>query len=165
MGHRAHETGAHPAATRWVRIPQPKDGGHARDGRRRRRRPGGRHLQRREGHRLHLGQERQEDHVQGRRGMRRGQDGDHGVCRFPQEAEKVRGPRGEDSARRLARRPAGDRQDLARQGHRRGIRGSVPVHIGLRFHGNVRRRRSQPRSRPVRPGQEPVTEHHLHRRD
>ncbi len=58
----------------------------------------------------------------------------------------------------------GHGKDPARKGRRgRGERGLLP-HVGLRFRGDVRRRRREPRARPLRAGQTPRALHPLHRR-
>ena len=66
---------------------------------------------------------------------------------------------------RAAGRPSRHRQDPHRP--RRGRRGrrAVPVGHRLRLHGDVRRRRRQPRARPVREGPQARPGDHLRRRD
>jgi cell division protease FtsH len=61
--------------------------------------------------------------------------------------------------------PAGHGQDPARQGDRRRGEGAVLLHLRFRLRRDVRRCRRLARARHVRPGEEAVTVHHLHRRD
>ena len=68
-------------------------------------------------------------------------------------------------ARRAAGRPARHRQDAARPRRRRRGRRAVLQHLRLRVRRDVRRRRRQPRARPVRPGQAQRALHRLRRRD
>jgi hypothetical protein len=67
--------------------------------------------------------------------------------------------------RRAARRPARHRQDAARQGHRRRGRRAVLLDLRLRLRRDVRRRRREPRARPVQAGPAQLALHHLPRRD
>ena len=106
-----------------------------------------------------------EGHVPRRGRCRRGGRGaarDQGVPREPQE---VPGARRADSEGRAALRPARHRQDAAgARGRRRGRR-AVLLDLGLGLRRDVRRRRRQPRARPVRAGQAELALHHLHGRD
>jgi len=57
------------------------------------------------------------------------------------------------------------RQDADGARHRGRGRSSVLQHFGLGLRRDVRRRRREPRARPLRAGQEARALHHLHRRD
>ena len=59
----------------------------------------------------------------------------------------------------------GHRQDAPRARHRRRGGRAVLQHLGLGLRRDVRRRRREPRARPLRAGQEARALHHLHRRD
>ena len=64
-----------------------------------------------------------------------------------------------------AARPAGNRQDAARQGRREGVRRRVLLAVGRRVRGDVRRARRRPHPAPVRRGPRPPAGRDLHRRD
>ncbi len=100
-----------------------------------------------------------------RRGHRRGQGRGRGDHRLPQGPEEVHPPRRPHPQGRPDDGPAGHRQDAARARHRRRGGRAVLLHLGLGLRRDVRRRRRQPRARPVRAGQEERPLHHLHRRD
>ena len=103
--------------------------------------------------------------LRARRGRRRSQGRAGRDRRFPQVAREVRGDGRAHPQRRAAGRPARHGQDADQpRGGRRGGR-ALLQHLGLRVRRDVRRRRRQPRARPVRAGQAAGAEHHLRRRD
>ena len=103
--------------------------------------------------------------VRRRRGHRGGQGRARGDRRVPARSEEVHAARRPHPEGRAADRPAGHRQDAARARDRgRGGR-AVLLDLGLGLRRDVRRRRREPRARPVRAGQEERALHHLHRRD
>ena len=92
-------------------------------------------------------------HVRRRRGRRRGEGGAPGDHRVPARPGEVPAPRRADPQGRSPPRASRHRQDAAREGRRgRGGR-AVLLHERLRFRRDVRRRRREPRARPVRAGQ------------
>ena len=88
--------------------------------------------------------------------------GDQGV---PRRAGQVPGRRREDPQGRAALRPARYRQDAAGQGGGRRGRRAVLLDLRVGLRRDVRRRRRQPGSRPVRAGQGERAGHRLRRRD
>ena len=103
--------------------------------------------------------------VQGRRRRRGGQGRGRGDHRVPQGSEEVHAPRRPHPQGRPDDGPAGHRQDAARARDRRRGGRAVLLDQRLGLRRDVRRRRRQPRPRPVRAGQEERAVHHLHRRD
>ena len=88
--------------------------------------------------------------------------GDHRLPQGPEEVHQARRPHPQG---RADDGPAGHRQDAAGARHRRRGGRAVLQHLRLGLRRDVRRRRRQPRARPVRAGQEERALHHLHRRD
>ncbi len=106
-----------------------------------------------------------EDHLRRRRRVRRGQAGARGDHRFPQGPAEVPAPGWPAAEGCAARRAARNGQDAPRQS--RGGRGGTAVllDVGIRFRGDVRRRRRLAGARSVRAGQGARAVHHLHRRN
>ena len=87
------------------------------------------------------------------------------IIAFLKDPKKFTAPRRPHPQGRADDGPAGHRQDAARARHRRRGRRAVLQHLGLGLRRDVRRRRREPRARPLRAGQEARALHHLHRRD
>ena len=107
----------------------------------------------------------EEGDVQGRRRRRRGQGRAAGDHRVPARAAEVPEARRPHSQGRAADRTSGNRQDAAGARDRRRSQRAVLLDLRLGLRRNVRRRRREPRPRPVRAGQEERALHHLHRRN
>ena len=106
-----------------------------------------------------------EGHVLGCRGGRRGRrraPRDQGLPEGPGALPGRRRPHPEG---RAAVRPSRNGKDAARPCRRRRGRRAVLLDQRFRLRRDVRRRRRQPRARPVRAGQAERAGHHLRRRD
>ena len=86
------------------------------------------------------------------------------VVEFLKKPGKVPEARGEDSQRGPAGRAPGNGQDPAGQGRGRRGQGSLLQHQRIGVRGDVRRGRRRPGARPLLPGDQPCSLHHLHRR-
>ena len=87
------------------------------------------------------------------------------IIEFLREAQKFQKLRRPHSQGRAAGWASRNRQDFAGAGGGGRSQRSLLQHLGLRFRGDVRRRRCKPRPRPLRTGQEERALHHLHRRN
>ena len=85
--------------------------------------------------------------------------------RLPEVPRALRRDRRPHPQGHPAGRSSRHRQDAHRPGRRRRGRRAVPVGHRLGLHGDVRRRRRQPRARPVPDGPQDGPGHHLRRRD
>ncbi len=106
-----------------------------------------------------------EGHLRGRRRGRRGDRGARGDQGLPQGPGQVPRGRRAHPQRRSALRPSRHRQDAARAGDRRRGGRAVLHDLRLGLRRDVRRRRREPRARPVRAGEAELAGDHLHRRD
>ena len=86
------------------------------------------------------------------------------IVDFLKEPAEVHAPRRHGAEGRAAGRPARDRQDAAGPGGGRRGRRAVLQHGRLRVRRDDRRRRRQPRARPVQAGPRGRPGDHLHRR-
>ena len=129
--------------------------------------PGGRRQgdELRQGQGAHAQRLAEQGHVRRRRGHRRGEGRGRRDHRLPQGPEEVPAPRRPHPEGRAHDRPAGHRQDAPRARHRGRSGRAVLQHLRLGLRRDVRRRRREPRPRPLRAGQEARALHHLHRRD
>ena len=84
--------------------------------------------------------------------------------RLPAQPRPLHEARCERAPRRPALGAAGHRQDAARAGRRGRGRRAVLLALGVGVHRGHRRRRREPRARPLHPGQGRRPGHHLHRR-
>ncbi len=119
----------------------------------------------RQGQGAHAQRLAEQGDVRGRRRHRRGEGRGRGDHRLPQGPQEVPAPRRPHPQGRAPHRPSGHRQDAPRARHRRRGGRSLLQHLRLRLRRDVRRRRREPRARPLRAGQEARALHHLHRRD
>ena len=86
------------------------------------------------------------------------------IVDFLKDPDEVHAPRRHRAQGRAAGRRAGHRQDAAGAGRRRRGRRAVLQHGRQRVRRDDRRRRRQPRARPVQAGPRGRAGHHLHRR-